>query len=168
MARATGQQVGKRQVEELTARAAVDFDGFYATRQPPPAADPGDVLVLSCDGKGVVMRADALRPATAAAAGKATSKLASRLSKGEKRNRKRMAEVGAVYDASPAPRTSPDILPANQDLTRTRRTRPGHQQQVADRQRRGRRRTGGGPDLRRGRAPRPRPRPHLDRSGRRQ
>lgn len=61
------------------------------------------------------MRADALRPATAAAAGKATSKLASRLSKGEKRNRKRMAEVGAVYDASPAPRTSPDILPANQD-----------------------------------------------------
>ncbi len=133
MARATGQQVGKRQVEELTARAAVDFDGFYATRQPPPAADPGDVLVLSCDGKGVVMRADALRPATAAAAGKATSKLASRLSKGEKRNRKRMAEVGAVYDASPAPHTSPDILPANQDLTRTRRTRPGHQQQVADR-----------------------------------
>jgi len=115
MDRATGQQVGKRQVEELTARAAVDFDGFYATRQPPPAADPGDVLVLSCDGKGVVMRADALRPATAAAAGKATSKLASRLSKGEKRNRKRMAEVGAVYDASPAPRTSPDILPANQD-----------------------------------------------------
>jgi len=115
MARATGQQVGKRQVEELTARAAVDFDGFYATRQPPPAADLGDVLVLSCDGKGVVMRADALRPATAAAAGKATSKLASRLSKGEKRNRKRMAEVGAVYDASAAPRTSPDILPANQD-----------------------------------------------------
>jgi len=61
------------------------------------------------------MRADALHPATAAAAGKATSKLASRLSKGEKRNRKRMAEVGAVYDASPAPRASPDILPANQD-----------------------------------------------------
>lgn len=168
MARATGQQVGKRQVEELTARAAVDFDGFYATRQPPPAADPGDVLVLSCDGKGVVMRADALRPATAAAAGKATSKLASRLSKGEKRNRKRMAEVGAVYDASPAPRTSPDILPANQDQRARAAPGPATSQQVADRQRRGRRRTGGGLDLRRGRAPRPRPRPHLDRSGRRQ
>ncbi len=115
MARATGQQVGKRQAEELTARAAVDFDAFYATRQPPPAGDPSDVLVLSCDGKGVVMRADALRPATAAAAGKATPKLATRLSKGEKRNRKRMAEVGTVYDASPAPRTSADILPATDD-----------------------------------------------------
>ena len=73
------------------------------------------MLVLSCDGKGVVMRADALRPATAAAAGKATPKLATRLSKGEKRNRKRMAEVGTVYDASPAPRTLADILPATDD-----------------------------------------------------
>ena len=54
-------------------------------------------------------------PATAAAAGKATPKLATRLSKGEKRNRKRMAEVGTVYDASPAPRTPADILPATDD-----------------------------------------------------
>jgi len=70
------------------------------------------VLVLSCDGKGVVMRPDALRPATAAAAARTAPKLATRLSKGEKRNRKRMAEVGAVYDTTPAPRTPADILPA--------------------------------------------------------
>ena len=69
--RASGQQLGKRQVEQLAQRAAVDFDAFYATRQP-PAGTSGDVLVLSCDGKGVVMRPDALRPATAAAAAKAT------------------------------------------------------------------------------------------------
>ena len=61
------------------------------------------MLVLSADGKGIVMRPDALRPATAKAAGQATAKLATRLSKGEKRNRKRMAEVGAVYDLTPVP-----------------------------------------------------------------
>ena len=110
--RGTGQQVGKRQVEQLARRSAIDSDGFYCERQP-PAGSSGDPLVLSCDGKGVVMRPDALRPATAAAAAKTRPKLATRLSKGEKRNRKRMAEVGTVFDASPAPRTSADILPAN-------------------------------------------------------
>jgi hypothetical protein len=110
--RATGQRLGKRQVEGLAARAAADFDAFYTGRQPPPG-DPEDLLVLSCDGKGVVMRHDALRPATAKAAANSNPKLATRLSKGEKRNRKRMAEVAAVYDATPAPRTATDILPGN-------------------------------------------------------
>ncbi len=111
IAAATGQRLGKRQVEALAARAAVDIDDFYTART--PGVGTGDeVLVLSCDGKGIVMRADALRPATAKAAATTTPKLATRLSKGEKRNRKRMAEVGAVYDAVPAARTPADILPA--------------------------------------------------------
>ena len=108
--RATGDRLGKRQVAELAARTAVDFDDFYATRKLPPAADPGDVLALSADGKGIVMRPEALRPATARAAAKTSPKLATRLSKGEKRNRKRMAELGAVYDAAPVVRTPADIL----------------------------------------------------------
>ena len=107
--RASGQGVGKRQVEELTARTAVDIDDFYATAShTEPAED--DVLVLSADGKGIVMRPDSLRPATAKAAAKASTKLATRLSKGEKRNRKRLAEVGAVYDLAPVPRQSTDVL----------------------------------------------------------
>jgi len=65
--RATGQKLAKRQVEELAARAAVDFDHFYA-RRPLVAVSPGDVLVLSCDGKGIVMRPEALRKPTQAAA----------------------------------------------------------------------------------------------------
>lgn len=109
--RATGQQLGKRQVEGLARRAAADFAGFYASRAA-PVLKPADVLVVSVDGKGIVMRPDALRPATARAAGKATNKLASRLSKGEKRNRKRIAEVAAVYHATPAVRTVADIFPA--------------------------------------------------------
>ncbi len=110
--RSTGQRLGKRQVEQLADRAAVDFQAFYAQRQP-TTGDVGDVLVLSCDGKGVVMRPGALRPATAKAAANSNPKLATRLSKGEKRNRKRMAEVGAVYDATPATRRPADILPGS-------------------------------------------------------
>jgi len=68
----------------------VDFESFYATRLPPPGT-AHDLLVLQVDGKGIVMRPDALRPATTKAAAKARHKLNSRLSKGEKRNRKRMA-----------------------------------------------------------------------------
>lgn len=107
--RATGVAVGKRQVEELTARAAVDVDEFYAASAPGPG-EPDDVLVLSADGKGIVMRPDSLRPATQKAAAATTPKLESRLSKGEKRNRKRMAEVGAVCDVTPVPRRPIDVL----------------------------------------------------------
>ena len=107
--RATGQQVGKRQVEQLVARASVDVADFYATtNRAEPAAE--DVLVISADGKGIVMRPDSLRPATARAAAKASTKLATRLSKGEKRNRKRLAEVGAVYDLHPVARQASDVL----------------------------------------------------------
>jgi hypothetical protein len=82
-AQATGQRLGNRQVEQLTQRAAVDLDEFYATRSP-PLCEAGDVLVLSCGGKGVVMRPQALRPATAKAA--TSRKLATRLSRGEQRH----------------------------------------------------------------------------------
>lgn len=191
--RSTGERLGKRQVEEMAERAAVDFDAFYAERAP-TAGDPDDLLILTCDGKGIVMRPEALRPATAEAAEQATHKLQTRLSPGErwsvtsrpgqgrrrlpparawprrrlkscqpfdacygcgatrppssrgrsssrertirgahlahpsqrcrqgrpppdmgpcsllKRNRKRVAEVGGVYDAMPAPRTPVDVL----------------------------------------------------------
>lgn len=110
--RATGQHVAKRQVEALTARAAADVEEFYATR-PHPEATAGDVLVISADGKGIVMRPDALRPATERAAAAATNKLECRLSKGEKRNRKRLAEVGAVYDLTPVARAPADIMASN-------------------------------------------------------
>ncbi|HEY1514901.1 MAG TPA: ISKra4 family transposase, partial [Solirubrobacteraceae bacterium] len=114
--RATGELLGKRQVEQLAQAAAVDFESFYQQRTTPAAA-PEDVLVLSCDGKGVVMRHDALRPATAKAATAAAPKLTTRLSKGEKPNRKRIAEVGAVYTITPAPRTSAEVLAPTNDKT---------------------------------------------------
>jgi hypothetical protein len=53
----TGTNAGKRQVEQLARRAAVDFEGFYEQR--PPVAPPeqtSDILVISIDMKGVVGR----------------------------------------------------------------------------------------------------------------
>ena len=107
--RATGTHLAKRQAENMTRAAAVDVEEFYAVRARPAAAT-SDVLVISADGKGIVMRPDALRPATARAAAAASNKLECRLSKGEKRNRKRLAEVGAVYDLAPVTRTPGDVL----------------------------------------------------------
>jgi hypothetical protein len=107
--RVSGVQAGKRQVEGLARRAAADIDAFYAGRRPDPAPDD-HVLALTFDGKGIVMRPEALRPATAKAAAACKSKLATRLSPGEKNGRKRMAELAGVYDAAPAPRTPEDII----------------------------------------------------------
>ena len=122
--RATGRCVPKRQLEQLARRAAVDFESFYATGRDLPACEPGDALVLSCDGKGVVMRPDALREQTRRAAATATTKLKTRLSKGEKRNRKRMAEIGAVYDAAPVARAAADVLPTTDAERQTARAGP--------------------------------------------
>lgn len=111
--RNTGGAVPKRQVEQLTTRAAEDFDAFYQKRHAQAEAQQqtGSVLVLSTDGKGVVMRTEDLREATRKAAGVRKHKLATRLSKGEKRNAKRMATVAAVYTIAPYVRQAESIIP---------------------------------------------------------
>src|SRR5665811_2064213 len=51
--RITGVRLGKRQLEQLAARAAADFETFYAQpARSQAAAAQGDLLVLSADGKG--------------------------------------------------------------------------------------------------------------------
>jgi hypothetical protein len=106
--RQTGVTLGKRQVEELAGLAAMDFEDFYESRRP-ARSKPGDLLVLSADGKGIVMRADALRT-RAPARPRAGPAPKPRLSGEDHLYRKRMAEIGAVYDAKPASRTPADIL----------------------------------------------------------
>jgi hypothetical protein len=123
LARVTGQPVGKRQVEELCRRAAVDVEAFYSVPRR-HRTERGDVVVLSADGKGIVMRHDALRQATARAAAGSAGKLTTRLSKGERRYRKRMAEVGSVYEVTPVPREAADILARSDEETRSPRPAP--------------------------------------------
>jgi hypothetical protein len=109
---ATGTAVGKRQVEEIAVRAAVDFEAFYQQRRAANDVleDTKDLLVLTFDGKGIVMVPDDLRPATQKAARKKVRKLFTRLTTGEKRNRKRMAEVAAIYTVPRFVRTPFDLL----------------------------------------------------------
>ena len=103
----TGCALGRRQAQQLARAAAADFEDFYAARRPPPGARPGDVLVFSCDAKGIAVRPGELR---ARARPLAVPKQDGRLSRGEVRTRKRMAEVAAVYDLAPVPRTAAGIM----------------------------------------------------------
>jgi hypothetical protein len=123
-----GETIPKRQVEELIQRAAADFDAFYQqTILDLPAAQTAPLLVLTFDGKGIVMRPEGLREATRKAAAKAKPKLKSRLTKGEKKNRKRMAEVAAVYTVAPYQRTPEEVVAAlwrDEDGRADKRPRP--------------------------------------------
>ena len=80
-------------------------------------------MVLSADCKGIVMRPGALRAATAKAAAR-LGKMRTRLSAGEKPNRKRMACLVTVYDAGPAERQPHDVIAAAFDEAGARD--PGH------------------------------------------
>ena len=112
--RATGQTVGKRQVESLVLRAAADVDDFYAERGVPDG-DREDALVISVDAKGIVMRTEALRQATKKTAESSSPKMQTRLSKGEKHGRKRLAELGTVYDVTPVVRRATDVFAGTDD-----------------------------------------------------
>jgi len=129
LARYTGARIGKRQVEELVSRAAQDFDGFYEARKRSGAAGDGtgSLVVLTSDGKGVVMRRQDLREATRKAAEKRRHKLRKRLTKGEKRNAKRMATVASVYTIEPFVRKPEEIarsLAPVHEVKSERRPRP--------------------------------------------
>ena len=125
----TGGHVPKRQLEELVARAAQDFDDFYETRHSTAATDKdaGSVLVTSVDGKGVAMLTRDLREQTRKAAEARAHKMGKRLSKGEKKNAKRMATVATVYMVAPFQRTPEDVM-AEADCTLSRKPRPRPEQ----------------------------------------
>lgn len=110
----TGAKIAKRQALELARRAAADFDAFYKTRPVNDVSTAQELLIaLSFDGAGIVVRHVNLRPATRKAAERQEADPRwppKRLSKGQKRNRKRMAQVAAVYEIAPFVREPADIV----------------------------------------------------------
>ncbi len=92
----TGVSVSKRSLEQILPDAAQDFDAFYRQRPPEPAT--GTILVAAVDCKGIPM----VKPAGAQAT--------SRLSKGQKANKKRMATVAAVFTRAPRVRTAQQVV----------------------------------------------------------
>ena len=123
IARRCGNVIGKRQLEQAVVSAAADIPAFYAARVPEPCT-PETLVVMSADCKGIVMRPGALRAATAKAAAR-LGKMRTRLSAGEKPNRKRMACLVTVYDAEPAERRPHDVIAPPGGRNGTRKPRPG-------------------------------------------
>jgi hypothetical protein len=116
MKQTTGSAVGKRQCEELVVRVSQDFEAFYDQRSVTGAESTEDLLVLSTDGKGIVMHGEDLREGTAKAAKAKAQGTKTRLSPGEKRQRKRMATVATVYstprfERQPAAIIGSDVVP---------------------------------------------------------
>jgi len=122
----TGGQVPKRQAEELAAKVSQDFEAFYRHRASPGPEETLDPLVMSEDGKGIVMRKEDLREGTKRAAERESRKLKTRLSPGEKRNRKRMATVAAVYSIERQVRTPESILGAEGKKEKAPKARARH------------------------------------------
>jgi hypothetical protein len=92
----TGVAVSKRSLEQILPDAAQDFDAFYRQRSPEPA--PGSILVAAVDCKGIPM----VKPPGA--------QPTSRLTKGQKANKKRMATVATVFTRAPWVRTPQQVV----------------------------------------------------------
>jgi len=98
VADATGVNIPKRTAEQIVAEASVDFESFYTQRTLRLDPESGPLLVASVDGKGVPM----VKPTTE---GRSV-----RLGRGEKRNKKRMSTVGAVFTQKPNLRTPEAVV----------------------------------------------------------
>jgi hypothetical protein len=96
IAELTGVSVSKRSLEQILPDAAQDFDAFYRQRSHQPAT--GSILVAAVDCKGIPM----VKPAGA--------EPTSRLAKGQKANKKRMATVAAVFTRAPWVRTPQQVV----------------------------------------------------------
>ena len=125
LTRAGGGQMAKRQAEEVPVQLSQDFDAFY--NQPATAhqagCDEGKRLVITADGKGIVMHPSGLRDATRRAMEQEAHKQQTRLSPGEKKNRLPLATVASVYEVDPYPRTPEQILDPEQQPA-SQRPRP--------------------------------------------
>ncbi len=120
-----GKVIGKRRLEELVREAAVGVGAFCQVHVPVPCTRDMP-LVIQADGKGVIVRSEALREATRRAALKAAAQgHRGRLAPGEKPNRKRMATVACVFDVRPAPRRPHDVIHPPGGRSGERAPRPG-------------------------------------------
>ena len=105
----TGVTLPRTAIEILTNKASVDFDLFYANQLPKNSQDL-PLLILSTDGKGIIMRKEDLLEVTRKKAEQAQHKLLKRQSRGEKANAKRMATVASVYSIDRFIRTPDQII----------------------------------------------------------
>lgn len=119
LADTTGITVPKRSVEQIVLDAAIDFESFYAQRRALRPASDASLLVAAIDSKGIPMVKAEL------------AKKSVRLKKGEKRQKKRMSTVAAVFNQRPEPRTPEGVVArlfAPAELSCAREPRPNRPQ----------------------------------------
>jgi hypothetical protein len=120
-----GVRLPKRQVIELIQNCAVDFDDYYQQAIKPIDFNKAQIVVLTTDGKGIVMRPSGLRECTARKLNSSKRKLKTRLSRGEKTNRKRMSQVASIYSIDRFVRSPRDIIDELRRIkVKSRRPRP--------------------------------------------
>lgn len=124
MEKILGLRQSVRSLESMNQVMAGPVELFRMEQETPPAEEEGELMVTAADGKGIPMRRkdSDRRPENP-----------QRLKKGEKRNKKRMACVGAAYTINRFVRTPDEIL--NEMLhekAEERRPRPQHKRIRAD------------------------------------
>lgn len=120
VARILGLKQSVASLEHMNRDMAEQAESYLLTRPLPPAADEGEIMVASADGKGIVMRRDPDDPAPPA-----------HRTKGEKASRKRMATVGTVYSVGRYVRAPEQVLAAlfrDEPEPSPDRPRPQHKQ----------------------------------------
>jgi hypothetical protein len=100
IARILGLRQSVDSLERLNEDMAGDVLDFWQEQPLPKAAEEGEVLVTSADGKGIVMRREEPAPVPA------------HRGKGEKASQKRMATVGTVYTVDRYVRTPEQVVAA--------------------------------------------------------
>jgi hypothetical protein len=107
-------------LEHLNQDMAEQATPFRLNRPQPPAAEEGELFVVSADGKGVVLRRDPEDPAPPAYR-----------TKGDKASQKRMATVGTVYSVDRYVRTPEQVVAAlfrDGPRPEAKRPQPQHKQ----------------------------------------
>lgn len=88
-------------LEGLNRQMAQDVGWFRDLQGAPPPAQEGQIVVVTADCKGIVIRGQGTKTVCGG-----------QRPGGQRANQKRMATVGAVYTVDPYPRTAPEVVAA--------------------------------------------------------
>ncbi len=126
MQKSTGGKAPIRRASERDGEDSEEVEASYEASQSPEPESTNELLIMSQDGKGIVMRKEDLREATRKAANREEGRCTVRLGQGQKRNRKRMATVAAVYSIERDVRSAEEIMTPDKSAESRARPRVGN------------------------------------------
>jgi len=115
--RLLGQKLSTQAIQAMVAEDATDVAAYYEQKAAPPVNSEASILVVQADGKGVPMVREA------------STKPKTRLSKGDKRSKKKEAIVTSSYTIEPHSRTPEEVVASffHQEPPSSSRSRRGPQ-----------------------------------------